>query len=490
MSKKGFHTSLNIKLLINLLGLIVAIEGIFMLLPLIVSIYYKEPIKISILLSVLITFSSGALVYFLTKNNLRKDFTRRESFLLVSFAWLLISLFGVLPFLLSEKLNFTDAFFETVSGFTTTGASILTDIESMPKSLLFWRSETHWIGGMGIIVLFVALFPFLKTSRISLFNAEASVVVESKVFPKLLDISRSIWLVYVGLTVIETIFLMFGGMDLYDSLCHTFGTVATGGFSTKNDSIASFSPYIQYVITFFMILAGINFSLYLVLIKRKFSKFFSNEELKTYIAVTFIATIVIFSVLIFSKQYTNFEHAFRDSLFQTVSILTTTGYATADYLTWHHAAIAIIVLMMFIGASAGSTTGNIKIIRHVLLIKNLRAFFKRMIHPEVVSVVRYNKILIPPETANNALVFILAYIAITVVSVIIITFTGIDLETSIGAVVASIGCIGPGVGNVGPTGNYAGFHAFGKYFLSFLMVLGRLEIFTVIILFTRSFWKG
>lgn len=241
---------MNIRLVIHLLGLIFAIEGLFLLLPFIVSVIYKESIKTEFFLSFLITFLFGGLVYLITKKKVRKDFSRRERFLLVSFAWLLISLFGVLPFVLTKQMNFTDAFFETVSGFTTTGASILTDIESVPKSLLFWRSETHWIGGMGIIVLFVALFPFLKTSRMQLFNAEASVVVESKVFPKLLDISRSIWLIYVGLTIIETVMLMFGGMNLYDSLCHTFSTVATGGFSTKNDSIASFSPYIQYVIVF------------------------------------------------------------------------------------------------------------------------------------------------------------------------------------------------------------------------------------------------
>ncbi len=490
MKKKGFYTSLNIKLLIKLLGLIIAIEGLFMLMPMVVSFYYKEPIAVNILYAVLITFFSGATIFFITRKNSRKDFSRRESFLLVSFSWLLISLFGVLPFTLSGALGFTDAFFETVSGFTTTGASILTDIESMPKGLLFWRSETHWIGGMGIIVLFVALFPFLKTSRISLFNAEASVVVESKVFPKLLDISRSIWLVYVGMTVVETVFLMFGGMSLYDALCHTFGTVATGGFSTKNDSIASFSPYIQYVITFFMILAGINFSLYVLLIKRKFSSVFSNEELRIYILITFVATFIIFSILLITHTYTDYELAFRDSIFQTVSILTTTGYATADYLQWHDGALAIILIMMFIGASAGSTTGNIKVIRHVLFFKNLRAFFKRMMHPEAISVIKYNKKNIPPETVNNALVFILSYVTITVVSILILTFTGVELDTSIGAVVASIGCIGPGIGDVGPTGNYAGFHDFGKYFLSFLMVLGRLEIFTVVIIFVKGFWKG
>ncbi|MBN2891950.1 MAG: TrkH family potassium uptake protein [Bacteroidales bacterium] len=239
-----------------------------------------------------------------------------------------------------------------------------------------------------------------------------------------------------------------------------------------------------------MILAGVNFTLYVLLLKRNFSKLFANEELKYYLAITFVATLLVFAVLLISKQYVDVELAFRDSLFQTVSILTTTGYATTDYLTWHHAGLAIIILTMFIGASSGSTTGNIKIIRHVLVVKNLRVFIKRMIHPDAVSVVRYNKIIIPLETANNALVFILAYIVITVLSVIIISFTGIDLDTSIGAVVATIGCIGPGIGDVGPTGNYAEFHTFGKYYLTFLMFLGRLEIFTVIILFTRSFWKG
>ncbi len=490
MSKRGFYTTLNVKLLANLLGIIVAIEGLFMIFPFIVSIYYDEPIKYKVLLSIAITFLTGFLVYIFTKNNLRQDFSRRESFILVSGSWFLISLFGVLPFVLAGEMTFTDAFFETVSGFTTTGASILKDVESVPKSLLFWRSETHWIGGMGIIVLFVALFPFLKTSRMSLFNAEASVVVESKAFPKLLDISRGLWISYLGLTVLQTIFLLFGGMNFFESLCHTFGTVATGGFSTRNISIAAYSPYIQYVVTIFMILAGVNFSLYVFLFNKKFSKVFSNEELKNYILITFVITFLVFGFLLLNKNYTDIELAFRDAFFQTVSILTTTGFATADYLTWNGAALSLIILTMFIGASSGSTTGNIKVIRHVLFFKNLHNFFKKTIHPKAVYSVRYNKVIVPEETLNNAMVFILSYIAITVVSVIVITFNGVDLETSIGAVVASIGCIGPGVGKVGPTGNYADFNMFSKYFLSFLMVLGRLEIFTVIILFTRSFWKG
>lgn len=490
MPKKLFQTSLNIKLLINLTGLILLIESFFMIFPLFFAIYYKEIEFRAFIYAILITFFSGLIIYFSTKPKLNLDFGVRESFILVTFSWVIMSVFGTLPFLLSGHWNFTNAFFETVSGFTTTGASILKEVESIPKSLLFWRSETHWIGGMGIIVLFVALFPFLKANRMNLFSAEASVVVEGKVFPKIMDVSRTIWLVYVGLTFIETFFLLIGGMNLFEALSHSFGTMATGGFSTRNNSVAAFSPYIQYVITIFMILAGINFSLYLYLFKRKFNKFFSNEELKSYIVITFFATFLIFILLFFNDKFRGAEIAFREALFQTVSILTTTGFATADYLTWNQSAIGILVLLMFVGASSGSTTGNIKVIRFVLFWKSLKVFFSRMIHPDAVTVVRYNKQPVALEVVYNALVFILAYLAITFVSIIILSFTGIDLETSIGAVIATIGCIGPGVGKVGPTGNYADFHFAVKYFLSFLMILGRLEIFTVIILFTRSFWKG
>ncbi|MEA3452599.1 MAG: TrkH family potassium uptake protein [Bacteroidota bacterium] len=490
MSRRFFNTSLNIRLIVNLLGLVLIIEAIFMLFSLFFAIYFGEAEYKAFLYAIVITFVVGLSTYLFTKKKLVNEFSTRESFLLVTLSWVVMSLFGALPFILSGKLGFTDAFFETVSGFTAAGASILTDIEGMPKSLLFWRSETHWIGGMGIIVLFVALFPFLKTNRMQLFSAEASVVVEGKAFPKILDISRTVWLVYVALTFIETFFLILGGMNLFEALSHSFGTMATGGFSTRNNSVAAFSPYIQYVITFFMILAGVNFSLYLFMLKNRFNKVFSNEELRYYLVITFVVTIIIFASLFFNDKSRGIEIAFRESLFQTVSILTTTGFATADYLTWNNAAIVLIFIMMFMGASAGSTAGNIKIIRHILFLKNLKAFYRKMIHHEAISVVRYNKNLVSSETANNALVFILAYILITVFSILFVTATGVDIETSIGAVVATIGCIGPGIGKVGPTGNYAEFSGGIKYFLSFLMILGRLEIFTVIILFTRNFWRG
>lgn len=489
MKHRGYR-SINLLFVINLLGRIVTIEGFFMLLPIIFSIYYKENITVELVISALVTIFSGLLIFFLTRNSDRKDFSKRESFLLVTLSWIIISLFGLIPFVITGELNFTDAFFETVSGFTTTGASNLFDIEALPKSLLFWRSETHWIGGMGIIVLFVALFPFLKTGRLMLFNAEASVVVETKAFPRLLDISRTIWLVYFGLTVLQTVLLMFGGMNLYESLSHAFGTMATGGFSTRSASVGAFSPYIQYVIIVFMIFAGINFSLYIYLIKRNFSKFFKNEELKYYIIITLIATIAVFVFLFIQNKFSTIEETFRHSIFQVVSILTTTGYGTSDYLYWPHAAIAVILLLMFVGASAGSTTGNMKVIRHVIFIKNLKNYFRQMIHPDAVSVVRYNKKVVPTEVSNSALVFILAYILIVFFSTIFVSFFSVPLDTSFGAVVATIGCIGPGLGDVGPAGTYFGFSPFLKYFLSFLMILGRLEIFTVIVIFTRSFWKG
>jgi len=323
-----------------------------------------------------------------------------------------------------------------------------------------------------------------------MFNAEVSVVVESKVFPKLLDISRSLWIVYVGLTFILTILLLLGGLDLFDSLSHSFSTIATGGFSTKNDSIGAFSPLVQYLIAIFMILSGINFSLYVFLFKKNFSKVFLNEELKFFIILILVVTLLIFGSLLLSRQNPNVETTFREAFFQTVSILTTTGFHTSDYLEWNNFAMVLIIILMFTGACAGSTTCNIKIIRHVIIFKSIRGYLKKMMHPDAVTVVRYNKTVITPEIANNTLIFIVTYFAILAISVLIISFTGIDVETSIGCVVSTLGCIGPGIGKVGPMGNYGFLHPFGKFFLSFLMILGRLEIFTVLIIFTRGFWKG
>jgi len=462
-----------------------------MIFPIIVGLYYKEAVVDKVVLSMEITLVIGLILFFTTKSKTVKDYGKRESFLLVSLAWILMSFFGAIPFILSNKIpNVIDAYFESMSGFTTTGSSILTDIEAMPKCLLFWRSETHWIGGLGIVVLFVALFPFLKTKRIYLFNAEASVVVEQKTMPKIIDLARNLWIFYMIITAIETALLMFGGMNLYESLCHTFGTVGTGGFSTRNASIGAFSPYIQYVITIFMILAGVNFALYIQLLKRKFSNVYKNDELRAYLSIILLSGAVITAVLLIKGTYSHFEEAFRAAYFQVASIITATGYATADYMKWPPAAIIIIVLLMFIGGSAGSTSGGIKVIRHVIFFKTFGRFLKKQVHQELIAPIYYNRRRVDEEVIQGVLLFIITYVGIVFIATVVLIYMGVDIESAFGSTLTTIGGIGPGLGITGPAGNFSQLPYMAKFVLIFLMLIGRLEIFTFFVIFTKSFRKG
>ncbi len=482
------QATLNYKFIINQLGIITIIEAFFMVLTVFVSIKYHEKQEFEIIFSFIITLIVGLILYFSTKKNIEKEFTKRDSFLLVTLSWLIISLFGTLPFILTHSIpNFIDAFFETMSGFTTTGSSILQDIEAQPKSVLFWRSETHWIGGMGIIVLFVALFPYLKTRRIYLFQAESSVVVEQKAMPKIMNIARSIWLIYVFLTIAEIILLMFGKMSFYEAINHAFATVATGGFSTRNASVGAFSPYIQYVITIFMILAGVNFALYLLLLKKKFNLAFANEELKTYLLIIALSGATITAILLIDGTYKHFEEAFRQAFFQVASIITATGFATTDYLKWSQSAQIIIIMLMLIGGSAGSTSGGIKVIRHLIFFRSLKTMFKQIIHPEAVTPVYYNKKTVPDDVVKNVLVFIITYLLIIFIATVILIFLGVDTTTSFGSTITCIGGIGPGLGSTGPAGNFSQIPQAGKVILTILMLIGRLEIFTILVLFTKSF---
>ncbi len=493
---------INWKLIIKVLGLLLIIEGFFMFLCLPFSVYYKPEAlyKISlltgrddfwaILLSGLITSLSGFTIWLLTRNHQNKHISKREGYIIVSFAWITISLFGCLPFILSGSINsFTDAFFETMSGFTTTGASILTDIEVLPKGILFWRSLTHWIGGMGIIVLSLAILPLLGIGGMQLFVAEVPGPAPDKLHPRITGTAKRLWGIYVLLTVIQTVLLMFGGMDLFDSLCHTFGTVATGGFSTQNTSVAEYSPYIQYVIIIFMILAGTNFTLHYFLLHGKLGKVWKNQEFKYYILLIFIVGLLITGFLIF-KTDIGIEKSFRDSLFQVVSIVTTTGFVTTDYLLWPYFIWFIIFLLMFTGGCAGSTGGGMKAVRHLLLLKNSMLELKRLIHPRALIPVRYNGKAVSQEIIFNVLAFFLIYMTIFAFGTLLMSFIGLDFETAIGSVIATLGNIGPGIGDVGPVCNYSNIPVFGKWFLSFLMLLGRLELFTILILLSPAFWKA
>ncbi len=486
MSRKYF---INFGVVLHFLGILVLIESLFMFLAVIVAFMVDQSSIKALSLSFVITLAAGFLLRNLTAHHHFDPIKRRESILIVSLTWISISIFGVLPYLLHGSINtFTDAFFETVSGFTTTGSSILTNIEAVPRGILFWRSLTHWIGGMGIVVLLVALSPFLKVSSIYLFNNEASVVVSDKVNPRMFEDARYVWLIYIGLTLLEIIFLMLGKMDLFDSTCHAFATVATGGFSTRNASIAAYSPYIQYVITIFMFLAGANFFLYLLIITGRFRKAIKNEELRLYAFIILLAGAALTIILVL-KQHMAFEAAFRDAYFQVVSILTATGFATDDYLKWPVYGWLIILALMFIGASAGSTGGGIKVIRHLIFYKNLKLHYQKILHPNMVAQVHYNGKAIDQHSVTKISGYIFLYIFIFTLASLSLILMNIDPETSMGSVITCMGGVGPGFGLTGPASNFEMLPVAAKYVLILMMILGRLEIYTLLIIFTPSFWK-
>ncbi len=480
---------MNLKIIFKVLGLLLLVEGIAMLLALIIAIIYGGNDILAFSISSGINLATGGIITLLSKNA-KKDIGKREGFIIVSMVWVVFSLFGSFPYMLSGSIpNFTDAFFETISGFTTTGSSILNDIEALPHGILFWRSISQWLGGMGIIVLSLAILPVFGIGGMQLFIAEVPGPTPDKISPRIKQTAKALWGIYMLFTVVETILLWIGGMSLYDAVCHSFTTMATGGFSTKQASIAHWSsPFIQYVIIFFMFIAGTNFTLSYLAIKGKFANAFKDEEFKYYSIITLSFTALITLGLVLSSQL-NFEQAFRDALFQVVSIVTTTGFATADYLLWSPVLTILIFALFFFGGSAGSTGGGIKIMRIVVLAKNGYYELKRLIHPHAIIPVKFNKHSVDTKIVTNVLAFFMLYMAVFSVSTIIFTLIEPDMESSMGAVATSLGNIGPGLGSVGPAENFYHIKPIGKWFLSFLMLLGRLELFTVLVLFSPSFWK-
>jgi trk system potassium uptake protein TrkH len=493
--------SVNFKLIFRIISFLLIAEGISMLSALPFTLYFHldsihdlhvfkatsdfYPILISSIFTML--FGFGTLLA--TRKAHKASPTKKEAYLIVSFSWIAISLFGSLPFYLSGYFGgFTNSFFETISGFTTTGASILSDIESIPKGLLFWRSLTHWIGGMGIIVLTLAILPLLGIGGMQLFSAEAPGPTADKIHPKVREMAKRLWGIYVILTILQTGLLMLGEMNFYDAICHAFATMATGGFSTQNDSIAGFSAYTQYIIIIFMILAGTNFSLHYFMLKGKFEKLKSNEEYQLYMSIILIATLIIAGGLFFNGLF-GLEESFRTSLFQVVSILTTTGFVTSDYLLWPSSFWIILLVLFFVGGSAGSTGGGVKVMRILLLIKNSLLEFRRLIHPHAIIPVRLNTRPVSQNIVFVVISFFLFYIVTFAIGVIFLVSIGMDFISAIGASASSLGNIGPAIGSVGPVENYAHIPDSGKWVLGFLMLLGRLEIFTVLIIFSPSFWR-
>lgn len=494
---------LNYKIIFHFLGLLLLFNGGFMLLSALISFIYKDGVTPSLLLSGGLIILLGLFVMFLTKNH-AKEMNKREGYIVVAFGWLVMALSGTVPYVLTGSItSFTSAFFETMSGYTTTGATILNDIEIIPKGVLFWRSLTHWIGGMGIIVLAVAILPLLGIGGMQMFAAEAPGPSADKLHPRITDTAKRLWLIYFGYTAAETILLKVAGMSFFDAINHSLCTLSTGGFSTKNASVAYWNgqPIIQYIIIIFMFLAGTNFVLSYFAFKGNVQRIIRDEELKLYLKFIVIFTIIAALIIYFKTDpsISSIEHpmvwgkaesAFRHSLFQVLSVITTTGFITADYTLWTPFLMVFFFGLMFLGGSAGSTSGGVKVVRHLILIKNGFLEFKRALHPNAILPVRYNGKAVTGDIVFNILAFFILYMLSFIVGALVFSMMDIDFMSAIGLSASSLGNVGPALGNFGPVNNYAALPAVGQWWASFLMLIGRLELFTVLILLTPFFWRN
>lgn len=479
------------KIVARLLGLLIISIALNMLGAVAWSIYFAEPVWKDFLLTMGASITVGAGLILLERKDVYTSLSPKEAMFTVGVGWFVAGLIGALPFYVSGYLpHYYDAFFETISGFTTTGASILTNIEALPRGLLFWRSYTHWLGGMGIIVLFVALFPFLGVSGKKMYQFEVPGPDVGGLKPKIQSSAFILWAIYVGISLAETIALRIGGMTLYDAMCHTFGTMATGGFSTKNASIGYYtSPVIHIIIIVFMISAGANFSLYYFILRKNFSQVLQDTELKTYLSIIG-GSILIFSILLYTRNYYQsvFESMVRAG-FNAVSIMTTTGYSTANTDTWPMLLKVWLLILMFIGGCGGSTGGGIKVVRYVILLKYAYAQIITSYIPQRKFVVRLSQKPVSQPVIDRTLTFFFLYLIIYAIGVLVIACYGYDWATTISSVAACLNNIGPGFGQVGATGNYAFMQPFAKVLLAFYMVAGRLELFAVLIYFVPDFWK-
>ncbi len=480
---------------LHVIGALIACVGITMVLPLAWAFYYNDGTVYPLALSMAITITVGILMFFVFRDpkasQASSTMTHREGMAIVALGWFAVGFFGGLPFYLGGTFeSVVDCVFESLSGFSTTGSSVLTDIEAVPRSILFWRSLTHWLGGMGIIVLSLAILPFLGVGGMQLYKAEVPGPSPDKLKPRIKDTAMTLWKVYVLFSIIETILLMFGGMDFFDALCHTFGTMATGGFSTKNTSVAAFnSAYIDYVITFFMLVAGINFTLHYLLLKWRPSVMWKDPEFRVFAAMVLVFTLIISIAVYVGGNYDTVADSFRYTSFQVAAILTTTGFATADYELWPGITQAILLFCMFIGGCAGSTGGGMKVMRIMLLCKHSYKELFRLIHPRSVSRVKMGKTVVQDDVMSGVWGFFILWLGLLVLAAFVVAASGVDVVTSFAASLACIGNIGPGIGGVGPTDNFAWLPDTAKWMLTFCMVLGRLEIYTVIILFVPEFWR-
>ena len=482
---------INSRVIFNVIGGLLLIMGVLMLTSIGFSIYYKEDLT-PILLSSALTLGFGGTLKYFTRNSKDAEIKKRDGYLIVTLSWLAMAIFATLPYLISGSIpSLANAFFESLSGLTTTGASILDNIEELPKGILFWRSMTQWLGGMGIIVLTIAILPMLGIGGMELFVAEAPGPTKDKIHPRIKETAKRLWIIYLGLTVAETIMLMFAGMNFFDAINHSLTTNSTGGFSTKQDSIGFFdSATIEYIMVFFMFFAGTNFTLLYFALKGKFKNIIKNDEFKWYLFAV-LGLIVVLTPIVYYNNVSGYDlgRSFRAVTFQVVSIITTTGYASGDFTTWGPLAEFVFFLLLFSGASAGSTSGGIKIVRIILLMKNGFLEFKRRLHPNAVIPVHLNKEPVSNTIIYNLLAFIFLYLFIFTVGSLLMTAFGVDLLESLSTVATSLGNVGPGIGAYGPSHSFSALPDASKWLLSFLMLFGRLELFTVALILTPYFWK-
>jgi trk system potassium uptake protein TrkH len=479
---------MSLRHVLNIVALLELFFGVSMLLPVGVSLFYGDGDTLGLFLAAVTTLAVAAGTFAATR--LEADITAREGYAIVTFAWAFAALFGALPYLMTGTADSVfAAVFESMSGLTTTGATVFTDIEALPHGILFWRSLTHWIGGMGIIVLAIAVLPYLGVGGMQLFRAEVPGPTPERLRPRITQTAKLLWLVYLGLTVAQTVLYMFGGMDWFDATTHTFSTLATGGFSTRNASMAAFpSPYIQYVTIVFMYLAGLNFSLHFRAVTGRLD-YFRDVEWRFFTGVVLGGGLLLALVNGFSGGAPDgVEQVFREGLFQSVSITTTTGFVSADFEAWVPAAQAIIFALMFVGGMAGSTGGGIKAVRILLLLKHAWMEIRKHLHPRAIFLARVGRQVVKEDILANVVGFVLLYLLLTLVGLVALAFLGVDLITALGATLATVGNIGPGLGEVGATDNYGWMSSPALAILTFLMLVGRLEIYTVLLLFLPETW--
>ena len=491
---------INHKIILYFIGFLLLFNGGFMFISSMVSYYYKDGITMDLIYSGLIVTLIGGLLLFLNKNH-DKQLNKREGYLVVVLGWLAMIFTGTLPYIITGTIDgFSNIVFETTSGFTTTGATIINDIEILPEGILFWRSITHWLGGMGIIVFAIAILPLLGIGGMQLFSAESPGMEMDKLHPRITDTAKRLWLLYLSFTLVEIVLLTFAGMSLFDAINHSMSNIASGGFSTKNASLGFWNdqPLIQYIVIFFMFIAGTNFVLSYFGFKGKFKKIIENDEFRIYSLFIALCTVIVGLVIYFntdflsdfSDGFTRIEGVFRHALFQVVSIITTTGFTTADYTAWTPMLLLIFFGLMFVGGSAGSTAGGFKVMRHLLIIKNGLLQFKRILHPNAILPIRYNKKSVSSEIMYNILGFFIVYMLSFMAGTLVFSILGLDFSSSLGVSASSLGNVGPSIGDFGPSSTFYDLPVLAKWWSSFLMLLGRLELYTVLIIITPYFWRN